>query len=120
MVTIKDEKGWAWEDMEIEGWRKEAGGHRKDLQGWVQLRLYHTQESTFSVLATRYSERVMARNRLRKVNFQETKLGRCLQVKHKAKPRQNKMEGSKWQVTLVGVGGNGLSLWFVTHVAMGD
>ena len=79
------------------------GGGRK--LGWVQLRLHHTQESTFSVLATRYSERVMARNRLGKVNFQETKLGRCLQVKHKAKPRQNKMEGSKWQVTLVGVGG---------------
>ena len=41
---------------------KEAGGHRKDLQGWVQLRLHNTQESTFSVLATRCSERVMARN----------------------------------------------------------
>ena len=86
-------------------WRSKGGGRKL---GWVQLRLHHTQESTFSVLATRYSERVMARNRLGKVNFQETKLGRCLQVKHKAKPRQNKMEGSKWQVTLVGVGGERL------------
>ena len=48
--------------MEVKGLWKEAGGHRKDLQGWVQLRLHNTQESTFSVLATRCSERVMARN----------------------------------------------------------
>lgn len=45
-----------WEDMEVEGSWKEASGHRKDLLGWVQLRLHHTQESTFSVLATRCSD----------------------------------------------------------------
>ena len=68
-----------WEDMEVEGSWKEASGHRKDLLGVGPAEAaphsgIHIQCPGHKVLRKSHGQK----HRLRKVSFQQTKLGRCL------------------------------------------